>query len=100
MTFVSLLVNLLTMALINWRNKIPPPHSVMLVASAINSMLCCLKPGNLTSAEVAGDGSVADGDNSSSKVVTEWDQIWVLLNNALSVLVIVIYIIGVIIITA
>ncbi len=87
MTLVSLLITLVVSAAARMDRALPPPHSALLAASAINAKLCC-------SEETGEEGK---GDQSATNYAKDWRQLFALVNNMLSLLLLVIYVLGVII---
>ena len=87
MTLVSLLVTLLLGAVARMEHSLPPPHGCLLAASTVNTRLCC-------------DEESSTGDakaESAAGYAKDWRKVFAAFNNALSLLLIVIYILGVII---
>lgn len=89
MTMVSLLFTLVVSAIARMNRSLPPPHGVVLAAGAVNSRLCC--------SEETGEERKDDATASSANYRKDWNQLWAFLNNVVSLLLIVIYILGVII---
>uniref|UniRef100_A0A0R3RHC8 Neur_chan_memb domain-containing protein n=1 Tax=Elaeophora elaphi TaxID=1147741 RepID=A0A0R3RHC8_9BILA len=86
-TVVSLLLTLVISAMSRIRRKLPPAHRYTLLASALNTSLCC---GSEPSAEIDG--------TSAKDYHQDWQQIHIAVNNVVSFVILVAYTIGIIVI--
>uniref|UniRef100_A0A1I7ZEA5 Neur_chan_LBD domain-containing protein n=1 Tax=Steinernema glaseri TaxID=37863 RepID=A0A1I7ZEA5_9BILA len=87
-TAISLVLTLLISALSRIERRVPPAHRFTLLASVLNSTLCCAFE----------EGAKTDG-TSSKDYRGDWVQIHVALNNLISIVVMLAYAIGVIVIS-
>ncbi|KAL3994517.1 Neurotransmitter-gated ion-channel ligand binding domain family protein [Acanthocheilonema viteae] len=86
-TVISLLLTLVISAMSRIRRKLPPAHRYTLLASALNTSLCC---GSEPSAEIDG--------TSAKDYHQDWLQIHIAANNIISFVILIAYIIGIIVI--
>ncbi|VIO94371.1 Uncharacterized protein BM_BM7129 [Brugia malayi] len=86
-TVVSLLLTLIISAMSRIRRKLPPAHRYTLLASALNTSLCC---GSETCTEMDG--------TSAKDYHQDWLQIHTAINNVVSFIILVAYTIGIIVI--
>ena len=91
MTLVSLLYTLIISAIARMERALPPPHSILLAASAINGKLCC--------SEEPAEGNKGEEGGAVSHA-KDWREIFSALNNLLSLLLILAYILGVIVLSS
>lgn len=84
-TVVSLLLTLIISAMSRIGRKLPPAHRYTLLASALNTSLCC---GNEPNVQI--DGALAKDHQ------RDWMQIYIAINNVISFVILVAYTIGII----
>uniref|UniRef100_A0A0M3IY43 Neur_chan_LBD domain-containing protein n=1 Tax=Anisakis simplex TaxID=6269 RepID=A0A0M3IY43_ANISI len=88
-TVISLLITLIISAMSRIHRKLPPAHRYTLLASVLNTNLCC---GNEVGTVIATDGtSTKDNQN-------DWLQIHIAINNLISFIIMVAYCFGIVII--
>ncbi|CEF60113.1 Neurotransmitter-gated ion-channel ligand-binding domain-containing protein [Strongyloides ratti] len=88
-TFVSIFLTLITTALNRVPRHLPPSHGLTLWANLCNSLLFC-------SAESV---SSNDTEKGTKDYTGNWCQIYIALNNCFSIIVLIVYIVGIVILS-
>jgi len=96
LTLFSLVSTLLIWSASRAYHLLPPPHNMLLVAKAINTkLICCDQNGVHQEHALMNDQSTKPSDNQA-----DWLQVFTAVNSVMSVLVVVMYVIGIICIMA
>lgn len=88
-TVISLLITLIVAAAARVERKLPPAHRYTLLAAVLNTNLCCASDNVEAGENKEGHGSYQ----------SDWMQIHCAINNVLSLLIVIAYFIGVIILS-
>lgn len=99
MTMASLIITLLASAISHMERSMPPSHRLVLMATAFNNHLCC---GGIRWEYP--NGPVGDQVQQNGKPAVDyrrdWREIFIAVNNICSIMLMISYVIGVIILTA
>lgn len=95
MTLASLLVTVLLNAISRSERAMPPPHRLQLFATAFNNHFCC--GGSRGDSENYANSSDASVGPSYRK---DWKELFAAVNNLVSIMILIIYILGSIILNA
>lgn len=105
-TIVSLVLTLFCYCLMENDYRFPPAHRYVLCAAALNRLLCCMAKGGEESQKTsnhAENGTIPNSGSTgivSSASKKDWRQIWYAINNLISLIIVICYLIGIIVIFA
>ncbi|VDM07077.1 unnamed protein product [Wuchereria bancrofti] len=94
LTVISIMVNLIAIALSRVRRTIPPRHNFYLASKVINHLICCIEPDPTASYfRHLDDCTQTNFENSQPDYTTEWRHIYIASNNLFSAFALIAFII-------
>ncbi|VDN22280.1 unnamed protein product [Gongylonema pulchrum] len=85
LTIISIMVNLIAIALSRVRRTVPPRHGLYLAAKVVNRLVCCIEPDPTASyCRHLDDSTGTNFENSQPDYTTEWRHIYIAVNNLYS----------------
>ncbi|KAK6103785.1 Neurotransmitter-gated ion-channel ligand binding domain family protein [Brugia pahangi] len=94
LTVISIMVNMIAIALSRVRRTIPPRHNFYLASKVINHLICCIEPDPTASYfRHLDDYTQTNFENSQPDYTTEWRHIYIASNNLFSAFALIAFII-------
>ncbi|CAD6193992.1 unnamed protein product [Caenorhabditis auriculariae] len=84
MSFISIMITLMSMAFSRVRRNVPPSHRVYLVAKLINRVICCIEPERVDAYQRYVDAETEQRTTSEVDYTQDWRHIYLAINNMFS----------------
>ncbi|CAB3404231.1 unnamed protein product [Caenorhabditis bovis] len=92
-SFLSIMVTLVVMALSRVKRNVPPSHRIFLVSKLINRVICCIEPERSDAYHRYVEESMENNPNQRVDYTQDWRHIYLAFNNMMSALMFTIFVI-------